>query len=110
MEEFKQPDLILIDDNKSLTKALTLHATAVGKNIAVFNSSHSFRKNLHLYGKDIPIYIDSDLGESVRGEELAKALYDLGFKNLYLITGYEPDTFGEMPWIKKILGKDAPLW
>ena len=106
----KQPDLILIDDNKSLTRALEMQASLVEKKLAVFNGSRSFRENLHRYDKILPIYIDSDLHEAITGEEFAKELYDLGFKNLYLITGYDVDAFGKMPWIKKILSKDAPLW
>lgn len=106
----EQPDLILIDDNKSLTRALEMQALSDEKKLAAFNSSRSFRENLHNYDKTLPIYIDSDLHEAITGEEFAKELYDLGFKNLYLITGYDVSEFGEMPWIKKVLSKDAPLW
>lgn len=106
----EKPDLILIDDNKSLTRALEMQASLVGKKLAAFNSSRSFRENLHHYDKNLPVYIDSDLHEALTGEEFAKELYDLGFENLYLITGYDVDAFDKMPWIKKVLSKDAPLW
>lgn len=109
-KESEQPDLILIDDNRSLTRALEIQAASAEKKLVAFNSSRRFRENLHRYDKILPIYIDSDLHEVLTGEEFAKELYDLGFKNLYLITGYDVGAFGKMPWIKKVLSKDAPLW
>ena len=59
--------------------------------------------------KDIPIYIDSNLERDIKGEELAKTLYDQGYTNLYLCTGYPPETFGKMPWLKAIIGKEPPF-
>jgi len=34
----------------------------------------------------------------VRGEEIAKGLYEKGFTNLYLTTGHSPETFPHLPW------------
>ena len=52
------------------------------------------------------IYVDSNLGNGVKGEEIAKQISDLGFENIYLCTGYRSSDFAKMPWIKDILGKD----
>jgi hypothetical protein len=39
----------------------------------------------------------------------AKFLYEQGFQNLYLATGYEKDRFDDMPWIKDIVTKEPPV-
>jgi len=109
-ENSSEPSLVIIDDRRSLTNAWLFVANAVGKKIAVFNNSREFRQHLAQYRKDLPIYIDFDLGEDKTGAEFAHELFTLGFNNLYLMTGYDRDTFEPMPWIKEIISKDQPLW
>ena len=57
---------------------------------------------------DCQVYIDSDLGGGVQGEEFAKRLFDAGYKTIILATGHEPESFPPMPWISGIIGKDPP--
>jgi signal transduction histidine kinase len=105
----EQLELIFIDDDKNLTIAWEQHALLEGKKIKTFNSTNDFKETLELYNKEIPIYIDSDLNETLRGEEFAKYLYDKGFHNLYLATGYDKSHFGNLPWIKEIVSKRPPF-
>jgi hypothetical protein len=105
----KQPVLIFIDNDKTLTEAWNLQASLVKKKIAAFNCSEDFKKVMSCYNKDISIYVDSDLNEQISGEMFAKFLYEQGFQNLYLATGYEKDKFGNLPWIKKVVNKEAPF-
>ncbi|TAK73186.1 MAG: sensor histidine kinase, partial [Gammaproteobacteria bacterium] len=102
-------DLIFVDNDSSLTAVWKMRARDAKLNIAVFNDPQSFMKNLNLYSKNIAIYLDSDLGAGARGEVLAKELYDQGFNNIYLTTGYDKEYFPPMPWIKDIIGKMAPF-
>src|SRR3990167_124965 len=55
------------------------------------------------------IFIDSDLNDTVRGQDFAQELYKKGFTNIYLATGYRIADFGEMPWIKAVVGKEPPF-
>jgi hypothetical protein len=64
---------------------------------------------LTLTNKDITIYIDSNLGEGIKGEEYAKQLYKQGFSKLYLTTGYEAGSFSSMPWLAGVIGKTPPF-
>jgi len=105
----KQPELIFIDNDKTLTEAWNLQASLVKKKIAAFNCSEDFKKVMSCYNKDISIYVDSDLNEQISGEMFAKFLYEQGFQNLYLSTGYEKDRFDYMPWIKNIVAKEPPF-
>jgi len=104
-----RPDLILIDDSEILTDSWYHHASRVGKQIATFNKVSEFMAVRHYYPLTTPLYIDSELGQGVKGEELAKTLFDEGFTIIYLATGFNKHDFPVMPWIKEVVGKDAPF-
>lgn len=103
------PDLILIDDDVALTMAWKLRADMVGKNLMIYHRPNELLETLDQFPFDTPIYIDSNLSSDISGEQFAKILYDKGYKNLYLATGYSKEKFGEMPWIKDIVGKEPPF-
>ncbi|MBF0106834.1 MAG: hypothetical protein HQM16_16095 [Deltaproteobacteria bacterium] len=78
--------------------------------IASFTNPADFFKQAGQFSRDTPVYIDSSLGADVRGEEVSKDIYALGFKTIYLATGYKKDHFGEMPWITDVVGKTPPFF
>lgn len=102
-------DLIFIDDDEELTEAWKMLGDKVGKKVITYNRIEEFRAEMDNYTKNIPIYIDSNLNSELSGELFAKELYDKGFLNLYLATGYDASFFGEMPWIKEIVEKTPPF-
>ena len=55
-------------------------------------------------------YIDVHLSDNENGEQVTKELFELGFKNLYLATGFEVDQFSHITWIKGVVGKSPPKW
>ena len=73
-----------------------------------FESIGAFKRVLNQLSKEVPIYIDSQLGPGAKGEEYAKELYEQGFHNLYLASGASINLKG-MPWIKKAVGKEPPF-
>lgn len=105
----KNADFIFIDDNVDLTDAWVLHGISKGKNVAPYNSINSFKVDLNYYDHITPIYIDSDLNDVMKGQEFAKELFEIGFKNIYLCTGYLATDFPKMYWIKDIIGKTPPF-
>lgn len=48
-------------------------------------------------------------GDSQRGEILSKQVFEMGYTNLYLVTGYEAKDFKSLPHIKEVLGKAPPF-
>jgi signal transduction histidine kinase len=102
-------DLIIIDDNQTLTDAWILHGEKVGKRVLAFNRIIDLKLALPFFNNTIPIYIDFDLNDELCGRELSKELYEMGFANLNLITGYPSAYLEKMPWIKNILGKEPPF-
>ena len=59
------------------------------------------------FPKDMPIYIDSELGEDVKGEKIAEDLKGKGFTNICLATAHPPEKFAHLPWLK-VRSKEAP--
>jgi len=102
------PDFIFIDDSVYLTDAWKMQAELSNKKLMIFNHVNDILQTIHYFQKETPIYIDSNLDHVMKGEELAKILYDQGFTTLYLCTGMDSLDFPAMPWIKAIIGKEYP--
>ena len=56
------------------------------------------------------LFIDSDLCDEIPGEQFAWSMFDAGFTEIYLATGFDADRFTPMPWLRGIIGKDPPDW
>lgn len=104
----QRPDAVLIDDDHLVHTVWKVAARTNGKALDAFSTPREFLASVGRLDKSTPIYVDSKLGEGVRGEEFAKELHEQGFKNLYLATGHHAVALPTMPWIKEVVGKDAP--
>lgn len=100
--------VILIDDDPLIRMIWESRAKSKGINLVTYDSAESFADDVERIATNVEIYIDRDLPNGVKGEEYAKILFEKGFKNLILATGHEPEFFGPLPHIKKIIGKEAP--
>lgn len=109
VNQLQRPDLILIDDNKIITDAWQLSAIHNRKKIVIFNKLSDVEQAIDNFDFTTLIYIDSDLSDIIRGEQYAKKLFEKGFTNIYLMTGYAASFFAPMSWIKGVVGKDA-IW
>ena len=101
-------DGILIDDDELIRRVWSLHAQAKQKKILTFENPEDFFSEIEKFDRGTNIYIDSNLESNVKGEEVSKEIYEKGFKNIYLETGYIKEYFPEMSWIKDILSKSPP--
>lgn len=105
----KKYDLVLLDDMAIATDGWEMAAMSAGKNILSFNTIEAFEEALESIDPATPIYIDSELGNGIKGEEYAEGLFKRGFKELYLATGHDAEHFGALPWLKGIVGKEPPF-
>lgn len=105
---YKNPDLILLDDQKLVTKTWHIQSKKFNKKIITFNNTDIFMNLINSFDKETNIYLDSNLG-SESGENIAKILFDRGFCNIYITTGYDPKKVKGIPWIKGIIGKEPPF-
>jgi len=103
-------DCVYIDDD--MLMRIGWERKALKKNISllVLKSAEDFSLHLNRICKfKTKIYIDSNLGkDEMPGEDFAKMLYDQGYKNLYIASGYGADKFAHLPWLK-VSGKDCPF-
>ncbi len=98
---------VLIDDDALVR--MNWKTAARGKGIALqaFASPADFYAAESSLHKDIPVYIDSELGNGIKGEELAQTLKDKGYSNICLETGHSSANFSHIPWLK-VAGKEPP--
>ncbi len=101
--------VVLLDDNQLLIETWQLRAAMSGKNLLTFNKSHDFFDAIIKFNKDVIIYVDCDLKEELSGVEIAEVMYQKGFHNIYITTGYPESKFGDYQWIKGIIGKEPPF-
>lgn len=105
----KDIDAVLIDDDPLVYSMWEFSAINNDKCLKIFANPDDFFPLCFQISYHTPIYIDSNLGKGLKGEFVAKEIYDKGFTSLYLTTGMNQKEFITMPWIKAILGK-APPW
>lgn len=101
-------DLIFLDDDCLITNTWELACELKNIKINTFNEVNTFLQAIRNYAKSTPIYIDSELTDNIKGEEIARDLYMVGYRELYLVTGKSHDSFSELYWIKSIAGKNCP--
>ena len=97
---------VLIDDDPLVRMNWKAAARGNSVKLMVFSSPEEFYA-VGDVSREMDIYIDSDLGGGVKGEEIAKDLKDKGYINICLETGYPLDNFAHLPWLK-VTGKEPP--
>ena len=103
------PDLVLLDNNESILAAWKFVAKQRDQCIATFSDIEDFKVYIKACHKKMNIYVDYDLDDECKGDQLLKELFSKKYHNLYLLTGYDSHMFPDMPWIKAILPKHYPL-
>lgn len=100
-------DAVLIDDDKDITHLCwSLYAKENGKTFKGFNSIEEFFEESRGIHPDTAIYLDLDLGNGVKGEDLVPLVAEKGFKTIYLATGYESSSISATSFIKGVVGKE----
>jgi signal transduction histidine kinase len=102
-------NIFLLDDDLLNHQVWQMAAKRHDKHLICFSKKDELIRELSNIPLDAQIYLDSHLEEeSQRGEEIAKELFDLGYRELFLTTGYDAQKFLSLPWIKGVIGKQAP--
>lgn len=104
-------EYVLIDDDKLIR--INWDNVSKEKNVKLtsFADVHAFLIVAKNFSPATFIYIDSSLKDGVKGEMEAKKIFDEGFQNIYLATGYSSEDFNlqDLPWIKGITSKRPPF-
>jgi len=100
-------EAVLLDDDPLVHMNWKMAAKAGGVELKACRTRAELEAVLPDLPKDTPIFMDSDLGEGVKGEDIAKTLRERGFPNLTMATGHGPEKFSHLPWLK-VTGKEPP--
>jgi len=103
--------IVLIDDDKLVYLGWKLKANKTGNDLVYFSSIEGFLDKANGIPLTAQIYIDSSLGNNILGELESKKIWTLGYKNIYLTTGFSAVDFdlSQFPWIKEVFGKSPPF-
>jgi signal transduction histidine kinase len=102
-------DAVLIDDDRLVHMSWNMVAQTKGIQLKSFADPGSFFLESDRYDRTVPIYIDSNLGSGVHGEDVALKAHGLGFTKIYLATGYQPEQFTQHTFLQGVLGKEPPF-
>lgn len=105
-----RPDAVLVDDHIWIRKGWELSAARAGKRLLTCKSMHEFLAAQPHLDRSTVLFIDSDLCDEMPGEQFARSMFDAGFTEIFLATGFDADRFPPMPWLRGIIGKDPPDW
>lgn len=108
-EQKNKYDIILIDDDSLVRMTWEHVAKKNNKSILCLSTSNQLWEILEKLDYSCTFYIDLNLSENDNGELVSKKLFDKGFLNLYLATGYEADQLKHITWVKGVVGKKPPL-
>ena len=81
-------DLILIDNEEMHRTTWSLWAETENLKIATFTSAEEFLANANAYLNSPIIFLDSDLGNGIKGQNYISVIKELGFKKVILASGY----------------------
>lgn len=100
-------DQCLIDDDPLVRMTWELAAKESGASILTFESFDAFCEKAKEISKETPTSVDMNLSNGVKGTDVAVKLHNMGFKRIYLSTGYEPEGIDDIPsCVLAVRGKD----
>jgi signal transduction histidine kinase len=99
---------VLLDDDLLVHMNWKMAAKAAGVELKAFKTRAELAAVSDGLPRDTPVYIDSDLGDGVRGEDIAGQLHAEGFTDITMATGHDAGRFSDLPWLK-VTGKEPPF-
>jgi len=99
---------VLLDDDMLVHMNWKMAARTAGVDLKAYKKPEELYGALEGLPEDTPLYIDSDLGGGVKGEEIAGELHAKGFTDITMATGHGPEKFSHLPWLK-VAGKEPPF-
>ncbi len=99
------PQIVLIDDDKMIQIDWFYYCEKESIPFKGFRSVEKFLEIAHTLDKETIIFIDSNLGQDIKGEVESEKIFNLGFKNIYLATGYQKEDIQKPHWILDIFSK-----
>jgi signal transduction histidine kinase len=99
---------ILLDNDELVRITWQFKAKKMTQNFLSFETFDELKKIIHLIPKNTDFYIDSDLGNSVKGEEIALNLHKNGFTQISMASGNNNEYFKNLTFLKCVKDKTPP--
>ncbi len=99
----------LIDDDELVRLTWESKAFKNNVNLKTFKSYQDFLSIKNDLSKDSIIYVDSELEDEIKGEEVATLLNNEGFTNISITSGHPKEIFQNLTFLKKIISKTPPF-
>ena len=103
-----RPDCVLVDDDSLIHLMWKVAASERGKDVLFFSSITELFAITPALDRNTPIYVDANLGNGVRGEDVVAVLVQTGFRSVFLATGYTSEDLGALPANVQVVGKEPP--
>lgn len=97
--------IVLIDDDKLVRLNWSLYCSERKFVFYEFPDVDTFMKSCSAISYESYIFVDSSLGNNIKGEVEAEKIYLAGFNKIYLSTGYDPQMIALPEWIHKQVSK-----
>jgi signal transduction histidine kinase len=104
-------EFVLIDDDKIVRIGWEAQAKKKGIKLSTFKTVADFISASSLIPAETIIYVDSNLGEGIKGEIESEKIFQMGYKDIFLATGYSNSDLNleTTPWIKGSTSKRSPF-
>ena len=100
---------ILVDDDELVRITWISVAKKKSINFLALKEPHQLTELLKTLTKDTIFYIDSELRNGIKGEDVAQTLHAQGFTEIYMASGHPKEHFSHLTFLKGVHGK-APPW
>ena len=100
---------IFLDDDPFIAEAWEMDAATKKIDLTTFLDYQKLLDHARSLPADTLFYLDHNLGGEVSGIDVAKKLHQLGFREIFLSTGYDPAHFKDVKVVKGVFGKEPPF-
>lgn len=104
-----KPFVVLIDDERLVHIDWFNYFKELEIDFKSYYKVEDFISDSSTIPKDALIYIDSNLGNGIRGEIEAEKIYKLGFLDISLATGYDLNQFEKSYFLKRVTNKKPSI-
>lgn len=100
--------IVLIDDDKYIRHSWVSLAERNNFEIKVFSDFNGFLAEIDQLDRNSEVFIDSNLGNNIQGEDLILIVKDLGFRIVNIQTGYNESEVKIVEGLNNIVSKEFP--
>lgn len=103
-----RPDAVLLDDDALVIMTWKNVAAKNQRQLLAFSDPNEFFETLKALSRSTPIFVDSELSDGIKGQDLIPKISALGFEAIFITSGHDSSKFNYLAGLAGIIGKDPP--